>query len=56
MTFKSPTTLTFWISVILAVLGLLGQVASIGVLSTFAFWLVLVAFILLAAGVLFKGL
>jgi hypothetical protein len=57
MKLKSPTQIVFWLSVLLAVLGLIGQfgvVAGLG--GAIAFWLVLVAFVLLALGVLFKGL
>lgn len=55
MKLSQPKVITFWISVILAVLGLLGEFFVAG-LAPYAFWLVLVGFILLAAGNLIKGL
>jgi hypothetical protein len=51
-----PKQITFWISLILGVLGLLGKIVSLGFLSTFAFWLVLAALVLLVLALLFKGL
>ena len=42
--------LTFWVSVILAVLGLFGRVASLPLTTRFSFWLVLLAFVVLALG------
>ena len=57
MKLKSPNAIVFWLSVILAVLGLIGQfgvVAGLG--GAVAFWLVLVAFVLLVLGVVLKGL
>jgi threonine/homoserine/homoserine lactone efflux protein len=56
MDLSAPKQVTFWIAVILAVLGLLGQLATIPVLSAFSFWILLVGFILLAAGCFLKGL
>jgi hypothetical protein len=56
MKLQAPKTITFWIAVILAVLGLIGAVATVSFLSTYAFWFELVAFVLLALGNLIKGL
>lgn len=56
MKIQKPKVLTFWISVILAVLGLIGTLVTIPVLSGIAFWLVLVGFVLLALGNLITGL
>ena len=57
MKLTPPKVLTFWIAVILAVLGLLGQlVPTIAVLGPLAFWLVFVGFVLLVLGLLVKGL
>ena len=50
-----PKKLTFWISVVLAVLGLLGSVVSIPFVSGFAFWFVLVAYVVLFLGNTMKG-
>jgi hypothetical protein len=56
MRLSPPKQITFWISVILAVLGFLGQRASLPVISEFSFWLVLAGFVVLAAGNLLSGL
>lgn len=56
MNLTPPKMITFWISVVLAVLGLVGAVASVGFLTTYAFWFVFVGFVLLALGMLVKGL
>jgi hypothetical protein len=55
MLLNPPKQVTFWISVVLAVIGLLGYVA-IAALAPYAFWILLVGFVLLALGLLVKGL
>lgn len=55
MKLSEPKIITFLIAVVLAVVGLLGQL-FIPAWAPFAFWIVLVAFVLLAAGNLIKGL
>ena len=56
MKLSEPKVITFWISVVLALLGLIGYLVSIPVLSTLAFWLLLVGYVLLVLGLLIKGL
>ena len=57
MKLTPPKVITFWISVILAALGLIGVVVpSITFLNTYAFWFAFVGFVLLALGLLVKGL
>lgn len=56
MDLSAPKQVTFWISVVLAVLGLLGQLVKIPFVSTYAFWFLLVGFVLLAAGCFLKDL
>jgi threonine/homoserine/homoserine lactone efflux protein len=56
MDLSAPKQVTFWISVVLAVLGLLGHLVKIPFISTYAFWFLLVGFILLAAGCFVKDL
>lgn len=51
----APTKNVFYISVILAALGVLGKYLGIAPLTGFAFELLLVGFILLTAGNYFKG-
>jgi hypothetical protein len=51
-----PKVITFWIAVILGVLGLLGHLTKIPFVTTYDFWFVLVGLILLVLGLLVKGL
>jgi hypothetical protein len=55
MKLSAPKLITFWIAVILVVLGVLGLLA-VAALEPYAFWLVLIGFVVLAAGNLVKGL
>ncbi|MBL6964968.1 MAG: hypothetical protein ISR60_00325 [Anaerolineales bacterium] len=56
MKLNPPKNITFYISVVLAALGLIGSFVSIPFVSGLAFWFVVVGFVLLAAGLLVKGL
>jgi len=56
MQLSAPKQITFWIAVVIAVLGLLASLVSIPVLSGFALWLVVIGFVVLAAGNLMEGL
>jgi pilus assembly protein TadC len=56
MRLSRPKVITFWIAVILAVLGVLALLGSISPLSGYAFWLVVAGFVLLALGNLLKDL
>jgi len=56
MRFNAPKNTTWWIAVILGVLGILGAIISIPVISEYAFWFVAAAFILLALATYFKNL
>jgi hypothetical protein len=56
MRLSRPKVITFWIAVILAVLGVLALVGNIPPLSGYAFWLVVAGFVLLALGNLLKDL
>lgn len=56
MRFNPPKKATFWVTVILAALGLLGSFASIPFVSAYAFWFVLAAYIVLAASLFTKGM
>lgn len=53
---SEPKVITFAIAVLLALLAFIGLLAKIPFLGTYAFWVLLVGFILLAAGNFFKGL
>ncbi len=54
MRLSKPKNITFILALILAVLALLGVVFAVPTLSTYAFWLMTAAFVILAAGVFFK--
>jgi threonine/homoserine/homoserine lactone efflux protein len=56
MKLSEPKQITFWIALIVAIVGVLASLVTIPVLSGIAFWLVVIAFIILAAGNLMKGL
>ncbi len=55
MKLSAPKNITFWIAVIVAVVGVIASLVTIPVLSGFAFWLVVIGFVILAAGNLFEG-
>jgi len=55
MRLTPPTKNVFWISVVVAVIGLIASFGVVGFLTPFAFWLVLIAYVLLALGVALKG-
>jgi hypothetical protein len=56
MKLSQPKVITWWIAVVLAVVGFIAYLNIIPALTGVAFWLVLVAFILLAVANLVKGL
>jgi len=56
MRLNRPKNSTWVIAVILGVLGIIGQLVAIPVVSAYAFWFVAVGFVLLALGTYFKGL
>ena len=51
---SAPKNITWWIALILAVLGIIGYFVPF--LSPFAFWLVLASAVLLLLATRFKGL
>lgn len=55
MKLSPPKHITFWIAVIVALLGVLASFVTIPVLSGFSFWLVVIGFVILAAGNLIEG-
>jgi len=56
MNLNAPTKNWWWISVILAVLGVIGYFGAIPVVSVYSFWFVTVGFILLALSTVMKGM
>ena len=55
MKLTPPSKLAFWISVVLAALGLIGSFVSIPFVSGLAFWFVLIGYVVLLVGLLVKG-
>lgn len=55
MKLTPPKQSTFWIALVVAVVGLLGALGIVGALAPYAFWLALVAYVVLAAGNFVKG-
>ena len=56
MRLSAPKQITFWIAVVIAVVGVIAKLVSIPVLSQQPGWLLLIAFVVLAAGCLIEGL
>lgn len=52
----APKMVTFWIAVLLALIGVIAAVAPIASLAGYALWLVVAGFVLLALGNLLEGL
>ncbi|MGB6422489.1 MAG: hypothetical protein WBF05_11685 [Anaerolineales bacterium] len=48
MKLNAPKTITWWIAIVLGVLGILGTLVAIPFVSVYAFWFVAIAFVLLA--------
>ena len=55
MRLSAPTLPIFIVSVMIAVLALLSLLGSIPILGTYAFWVMLLAYVLLVAGCVMKG-
>jgi hypothetical protein len=55
MRLTAPTKNVFWISVVVAIVGLIAKLGVVAFLTPYAFWLMVVAFVLLALGVALKG-
>jgi len=56
MKLSSPKTVTWWIAVVVGVLGILGNFVSIPVVSGAAFWFVAAGFVILALATYLKDL
>ena len=56
MRLSAPKVITFWIAVLLALLGVIAVLAPVASLVGYALWLVVAGFVLLALGNLFEGL
>jgi hypothetical protein len=56
MKLTPPKMITFWIAIVLALLGLLSQIGILAVIPIAGFWLLFIGFVLLVLGLLIKGL
>ena len=56
MKLSAPKQVTWWIALVVGVIGILAHLVTIPVLSGFAFWLVVVAFALLVVATFIKDL
>ncbi len=56
MRLNAPKQITWWIALIIGAIGIIGRFVIIPVISPYAFWLVVVAFLLLFLGTFVKGL
>ena len=56
MKLTPPKVITFWVAVILGVLGFLGTFMTIPFVSANSFWFVFIGWLLLVLGLLIKGL
>ncbi len=56
MQLSAPKQVTFWVAVVVAVIGLIASFVAIPFLSTYALWIVVLGFIILAAGNVMEGL
>lgn len=56
MNLSAPTMIVFIISLVIAILGLLAGLGIFSIIPLSAFWLVTIAYGILAAGCLLKGI
>jgi hypothetical protein len=56
MKLSAPKQITWFIALAIAVLALLGQTGTIAALTTYAFWLALIAAALMLLATIVKGL
>ncbi len=56
MKLSPPKKNTFWIAVVLGVLGLIGHFEALPFISAYSFWFVVAGFALLLLGLLNKGI
>ena len=56
MKLSAPKQVTWWVALVVGVVGVLAHLGTIPVLSGFAFWLVVVAFALLVVATFIKDL
>ncbi len=55
MKLSAPKVVTFWVAVIVAILGVLGALIDIPVITDYNLWVVVLGFVILALGNLLEG-
>jgi len=55
MNLSAPTQVVFIISLILAVLALIGHFVNIPIVTQYQFWIAIAGYVVLAAGCMMKG-
>jgi len=56
MKLNAPKNVTFWVAVVIALLGFLGTIVKIPIVSPNAYWFTFIGFVILALGNMVKGL
>lgn len=56
MKLTPPKVITWWIALILGVLGLIGYLGNVAGLKTYSFWLVTAGLVLMLVAALVRGL
>jgi hypothetical protein len=56
MKLSAPKQVTFWVAVVVALIGLIASFVTIPVLSGYALWIVVLGFVILALGNVLEGL
>lgn len=56
MTLNAPTQIVFLISLVLAILAVVGLFVAIPVVTMYSFWIMTAAYVVLAAGCVLKGM
>lgn len=55
-TLSAPTQIIFLISLIIAVVAIIGFFVAIPIVSQYAFWIAIIAYVVLALGCVLKGI
>jgi len=55
MSLSPPTTVVFVVSIVLAALAIIGVFVPIAFITANAFWVLVVAYVILACGNIFRG-
>jgi hypothetical protein len=55
MKLSAPKQITFWVAVVVALVGLIASFVPIPILSGFALWIVVLGFVILVAGNVLEG-